>query len=127
MTMLNLDFLFTPADGTPPRDIKVTIATQDGPIRVNLPASTTELPSGAGAGPGLPEGAFHVRNDMNDQAYDGAAPPQGDKVHRYVFAVHAIDVDQLGVDASVTPAIVGFNLAFHTLARATLRVTHQVP
>jgi len=96
-------------------------------ILVGVPAGTTELPSGAASGAGLPEGAFHVRNDMNDQSYDGAAPPQGDKVHRYVFAVHAIDTDQLGVDASVTPAYVGFNLAFHTLARATLRVTYQVP
>jgi len=29
MTMLNLTFRFTPADGSAPRDIKVTIATQD--------------------------------------------------------------------------------------------------
>ncbi len=92
----------------------------------DLPADATELPSGAGVPAGVPEGAFHVRNDMNDQSYDGAAPPAGDVVHRYVFAVHAIDVEKLGVDASATPAIVGFNLAFHTLARATLRATFQV-
>jgi phosphatidylethanolamine-binding protein (PEBP) family uncharacterized protein len=64
---------------------------------------------------------------MNNRSYDGAAPPRGDVVHRYVFAVHAIDVDQLAVNASVTPAVVGFNLTFHTLARATIRVTYQVP
>ena len=58
--------------------------------------------------------------------YGGAAPPPGDRPHRYVFAVHALDVDRLEVAADATPAYVGFNLAFHTLARATIRPTFQV-
>jgi Raf kinase inhibitor-like YbhB/YbcL family protein len=95
-------------------------------VLLDLPADTTELPGGAGAPAGLPEGAFHVRNDFGDRSYDGSAPPAGDVVHRYVFTVHAIDVESLGVDDSVAPAVVGFNLAFHTLARATLRATFQV-
>jgi Raf kinase inhibitor-like YbhB/YbcL family protein len=95
---------------------------------VNLPASVTELASGVASDgdAGLPEGAFHVRNDYGDRAYGGAAPPAGDRPHRYVFAVHAVDVDRLDVTPDVSPAVVGFNLAFHTLARATLRVTYQV-
>ena len=40
--------------------------------------------------------------------------------------MHAIDVDGLEVTAQATPAYVGFNLAFHTLARATIRPTFQV-
>ena len=95
-------------------------------VLVNLPATTTELSSGAGAPAGLPEGAFHVRNDFGDRSWDGAAPPAGDRTHRYVFAVHALDVDALEVTEQATPAYVGFNLAFHTLARATLRTTFQV-
>lgn len=95
-------------------------------VLVNLPVDTTALPTGAGSPQALPPGAFHVRNDLGNKQYDGAAPPQGDMIHRYVFTVHAIDVDALGVDDSVTPAVVGFNLAFHTLARAVLRPTYQV-
>jgi Raf kinase inhibitor-like YbhB/YbcL family protein len=95
-------------------------------VLVNLPASTTELPRNAGAGANLPGGAFHVRGDFGSKAYGGAAPPAGDRVHRYVFAVHAIDVERLDVDDTVSPAVVGFNLAFHTLARAALRPTYQV-
>ncbi len=91
---------------------------------VNLPASVTDLPRGADP---LPGGAFCVPNDYGDAAYGGAAPPPGDRPHRYVFAVHAIDVDALDVTPDATPAYVGFNLAFHTLARATLRPTFQVP
>jgi phosphatidylethanolamine-binding protein (PEBP) family uncharacterized protein len=44
-----------------------------------------------------------------------------------VFAVHALDVDGLGLDSSATPAYVGFNLTFHTLARGVLRGTYQIP
>ena len=95
-------------------------------LLVGIPADVTELPAGAGGPNDLPAGAFHVRNDMGNKSYDGSAPPQGDVVHRYVFAVHAIDVDALEVNDSVTPAYVGFNLAFHTLARAVLRPTYQV-
>ncbi|GAA0811106.1 YbhB/YbcL family Raf kinase inhibitor-like protein [Spirilliplanes yamanashiensis] len=90
---------------------------------VNLPASVTSLERGAGD---LPGGAFCVRNDYGDAAYGGAAPPPGDRVHRYVFAVHALDVDALDVTPDASPAYVGFNLTFHTLARATLRPTFQV-
>lgn len=92
-------------------------------LAVGIPASTTELETNAGRGggdEGLPPGAFHVRNDFGDLSYDGCAPPPGDQVHRYFFVVHAVDVPHLDVDASASPAVVSFNLAFHTLARAIL-------
>ena len=90
-------------------------------VCVNVPASVTEVSRGAGDGDGLPDGAFHVRNDFSEPAYGGPAPPGGDRPHRYVFAVHALDVDQLDVTEEVSAAYVGFNLTFHTLARATAR------
>jgi Raf kinase inhibitor-like YbhB/YbcL family protein len=95
-------------------------------VLVDVPAGTTELARGASPD-GLPPGALELRNDYGESGYGGAAPPPGDRPHRYVFAVHAVDVPKLGVDASATPAVVGFNLAFHTLARATLRPTFQTP
>jgi hypothetical protein len=87
---------------------------------LGVPASVTELAKGAGAadGSGLPEGAFSVRNDFGTRDFGGAAPPQGEPPHRYVFAVHALDTDDLGINSDVTPAVAGFNLRFHTIARA---------
>jgi Raf kinase inhibitor-like YbhB/YbcL family protein len=94
-------------------------------VLLDVPASVTELATGAVSGDlsGLPAGAFCVRNDYGVKAFGGAAPPQGDPPHRYVFAVHALDVDDLasqGVDSDVSPAVAGFNLRFHTIARGIL-------
>ncbi len=91
-------------------------------IVLDVPVSVTELPTGAVSGDksGLPSGAFCVRNDFGSKDFGGAAPPAGDLPHRYVFAVHALDVDSLGLDSDVTPAVAGFNVGFHTLARAVM-------
>src|SRR5436190_16848697 len=95
-------------------------------VLAGLPASTTELPRGAGSVDSLPGGAFQARNDFGEHGYGGSAPPPGDRPHRYVFAVHALDVDELEVlGPDATPAYVGFNLTFHTLARGTLRPVFQ--
>jgi Raf kinase inhibitor-like YbhB/YbcL family protein len=96
---------------------------------VGVPAGVTELPTGAGSedGAGLPQGAFSVRNDMGTPGFTGAAPPPGDRPHRYVFAVHALDTDDLGLDASVSPTVVAFMMLGHTLARGVLAPTYQVP
>jgi hypothetical protein len=89
-------------------------------LLVNLPADAVDLPTGAGAEERLPNGAFHTRNDFGSLGYDGAAPPPGDRPHRYLFAVHALDTETLEVTADTAPALVGFNLTAHTLARAVI-------
>jgi len=80
---------------------------------VGIPADVTEL-SGS-----LPDGAFCVRNDYGEKDYGGPLPPPGDPAHRYIFAVHALD-KAIDVDDDASPAVVGFNLTFATIARATL-------
>jgi Raf kinase inhibitor-like YbhB/YbcL family protein len=88
----------------------------------NIPASVTELPSGAGT-PGvasLPEGAVTLAGDAGVPQYLGSAPPAGHGPHRYIFAVHALDVEKLGVEADARPAILGFNMFGHTLARGMI-------
>jgi Raf kinase inhibitor-like YbhB/YbcL family protein len=93
-------------------------------VLLDVPVSVTELPTGAASGDlSVPEGSFFVRNDYGFKAFGGAAPPKGDPPHRYVFAVHALDLPSLaaeGVDSDVSPAVAGFNLRFHTIARGMI-------
>ncbi len=88
----------------------------------DIPVEVTELPTGAGSpdSPHLPRAAVTLRGDAGAARYIGAAPPAGHGPHRYVFAVHAADVETLGIGADATPAFLGFNLLSHTLARAVV-------
>lgn len=119
-------------DGT--RSYVVTCYDPDAPTGagfwhwavLNIPASVTSLPRGAGdeTGSGLPEGAVQLPNDASLPRFLGAAPPPGHGPHRYYFAVHAVDVASLDVPATATPSFLAFNLFGRTLARAVLVGTH---
>jgi Raf kinase inhibitor-like YbhB/YbcL family protein len=80
------------------------------------------LPRGAGdpEGPAAPKGAVQSRTDFGVPGYGGPCPPKGDRPHRYQFTIFAVDVETLDADAQSSGALVGFNLHFHTLAKATL-------
>jgi Raf kinase inhibitor-like YbhB/YbcL family protein len=95
-------------------------------VLFDIPATVSELPRGAGSGEmqSLPGGAMHVRNDAGAPGYFGAAPPLGHGVHRYVFAVHALSVPTLGLEADASPAYVGFTMSFSTLARGVIVATY---
>lgn len=88
----------------------------------DIPATTTALPSDAGNAEGdrLPAPAWQLANDANLKRYLGAAPPAGHGKHTYYTAVHAVDVESIGIDHESTPAFLMFNLSSHTLARAVL-------
>ncbi|HUZ40052.1 MAG TPA: YbhB/YbcL family Raf kinase inhibitor-like protein [Acidimicrobiales bacterium] len=112
------------------KSFAVTVHDPDAPtgsgfwhwLVVNIPASVNELATGAGSegSDELPEGALQLRNDAGTRGYAGAAPPTGDRAHRYVHTVHALDVERLDVEADSSAAIAGFNLRFHAIARAQI-------
>lgn len=114
-----------PPAGT--KSFAVTVYDPDAPTGsgfwhwavANIPVDVTSLASGAADG-GLPGGAVTLSNELRQKGFTGATPPQGTGVHRYYVVVHAVDVERLDLDPEVTPAILGFNLHFHTLGRAIL-------
>ncbi len=70
-------------------------------------------------------GCRQSRNDANLLGFVGAGPPPGHGPHRYVFAVHALDVEKTGATVDSMPAYVGFTMFGHTLARALLTATFE--
>ncbi|MEV0946788.1 YbhB/YbcL family Raf kinase inhibitor-like protein [Rhodococcus sp. NPDC049939] len=118
------------------KSFAVTVYDPDAPTAsgfwhwavANIPAETTTLATGAGddTGTGLPHGAITLKNDGGLRRFLGAAPPPGHGPHRYIVAVHAVDVEALdGVTEDSTPAFLGFNLFQHSLARATITGTYE--
>ena len=87
----------------------------------NIPADVTEIPAG---GP-VPTGAVEGRTDYGPAGFGGAAPPPGHGPHRYIFTVFAVDTERLDVTPDNSGAVFGFNLHFHTLAKATITATYE--
>jgi Raf kinase inhibitor-like YbhB/YbcL family protein len=88
---------------------------------VNIPPNVTELPPGAGSADGkLPAGALQTRTDFGKPGYGGPCPPEGDHPHRYLFTVFAVAKEKLDVAADTSAAVIGFNLHFATLEKASL-------
>jgi Raf kinase inhibitor-like YbhB/YbcL family protein len=129
-----LDWAGAPA-GT--KSYAVTLYDPDAPTgsgwwhwaAYNIPASVTSLETDAGnpdAGL-LPEGAITLPNEIRLERYLGAAPPAGNGVHRYFFTVSALDVERLELEPGSTPALLGFTLFDHVIARAQLMGRSQTP
>ncbi len=96
----------------------------------DIPPTVTSLPKNAGNVKKrlMPKGAIQARNDTGGFGYSGPCPPPGDPPHHYTITVFAVDLAKLPkLDRHATPAFIGFNLHFHTLAKATLMGTYGLP
>ncbi|ANJ68215.1 hypothetical protein A9404_01675 [Halothiobacillus diazotrophicus] len=92
-------------------------------VVINIPATATSLPEGAGDGKpdsGLPAGAVQIPDDYSIAGWGGPCPPTGDKPHRYVFTVYALKVAQLTPPTNATASLVGFLINQNALAKASL-------
>ena len=114
------------------RSYAITVFDPDAPTGsgfwhwtvANIPADVTALAAGASKD-GLPKGAVECRTDFGAPGFGGAAPPAGHGPHRYIFTVFAVDVDSLPVTPEDSGAKYGFNLHFHTLAKAAITATYE--
>ena len=76
------------------------------------------LPSGFGNSES--KDVIQSMTDFGKTGFGGACPPKGDKAHRYIFTVHAIDVDTLKLDKNTNPALAGYYINAHSIAKASL-------
>lgn len=117
------------------KSFAVTVYDPDAPtgsglwhwVIFNIPSDVHSLAGNAGdpAAGSAPKGSVQSRTDFGKPGYGGPCPPPGDKPHRYVFTVYALDVEKLPVGPDTSGAMVGFNLHQHALAKATLTATYS--
>lgn len=88
---------------------------------INIPATVTSLPAGAGTNDTLlPAGVARRRNEYGTDVFIGAAPPAGTGPHRYTYTLSALGVATLEVAVDAPPAIIGLRLRPHIVGRAQL-------
>ncbi|OQP87856.1 kinase inhibitor [Rhizobium rhizosphaerae] len=91
---------------------------------VDLPADTTALKAGASGQPALPKGAVELRNDYGVTGFGGACPPPGE-VHRYIFTIHALDVEKLDLPKDASNALAGFMIGAHQIGAAKITAVYN--
>jgi len=91
----------------------------------NIPASVTELPTGASGTAAMPAGAMESRTDYGVAGYGGAAPPPGPP-HRYIFTVYAMKTGHIDVRADTPAAQIGFQANFNSIAKASLTALYGI-
>ncbi|CDG22196.1 conserved protein of unknown function [Xenorhabdus poinarii G6] len=117
------------------KSFAITVYDPDAPtgsgfwhwVAFDIPIETPCLFANAGRSDGsqLPIGTIQSRNDYGLFGYGGPCPPEGDKAHRYIFTVHALSVEKLGIDAEVTNAVARFYIQANTLATAFITGYYQ--
>jgi Raf kinase inhibitor-like YbhB/YbcL family protein len=95
---------------------------------LGIPADVTSLSRGAGSfGQQIGRGAaLTLANDYGTRDFGGCAPPQGDRPHRYVFTVWALDTDSTGLDPTTSVAKAQFATLGNVLARGSITGTYQL-
>lgn len=110
-------------DGT--KSLAVTVYDPDAPtgsgwwhwLVFNIDVSTRGLAKGVDLSK---SGAVESLTDFGQTGFGGACPPKGDKAHRYIFTIHALDIERLELKAESNPALVGYYINAHTLSKASL-------
>jgi Raf kinase inhibitor-like YbhB/YbcL family protein len=117
------------------KSFAVTVYDPDAPtgsgwwhwVIFNIPAGVHELKENAGhPEAGLaPPGSVQGRTDFGQAGYGGACPPSGDKPHRYIFTLYALDKGKLDPGPNASAAMIGFYLHQHALAKTSLTVKYS--
>jgi Raf kinase inhibitor-like YbhB/YbcL family protein len=111
------------------KSFAITVYDPDAPtgsgwwhwVIFNIPADVSSLPKNAGDPNAnlAPAGSVQSRTDFGTPGYGGPCPPKGDRPHHYHFTIYALDIPKIDADQNASAAFIGFNIHFHTLAKAS--------
>ncbi|WP_201523073.1 YbhB/YbcL family Raf kinase inhibitor-like protein [Aliarcobacter butzleri] len=108
------------------KSFAITVYDPDAPtgsgwwhwVVFDIPSNKTTLASGFGNSDS--KEAIQSITDYGKSGFGGACPPVGDKAHRYIFTVHALDIETLGLDKNTNAATVGYYINSHSIAKASI-------
>ena len=88
----------------------------------DIPSNINELVSNAGniSLNLTPKGAIQSKTSYGANGYGGPCPPEGHGIHTYIFTIHALKTDKLGLDANTNAEIVGYYLWQNTIEKASI-------
>ncbi len=91
-------------------------------LAFDIPNDINELVKDAGniASNLMPAEVIQSVTDYGAYGYGGPCPPENHGIHQYVITIHALDVDKLGLDKNTNPAVVGYYLWNHTIAKSSM-------
>jgi Raf kinase inhibitor-like YbhB/YbcL family protein len=111
------------------KSFAITVYDPDAPtgsgwwhwVVFNIPSSVSSLPADFGniAKPHAIN-ALQSITDFGKTGFGGACPPKGDRPHRYMFTVHALNIDHLDLDEKTSPAHAGYMINAHSIGKATI-------
>ena len=68
----------------------------------------------------MPEGAIESASSYGIKGFGGACPPAGDKAHRYIVTVYALNTEKIEQDSDARPELIGFFINSHAIAKASI-------
>jgi hypothetical protein len=111
------------------KSFAVTVYDPDAPtgsgwwhwLVYNISSQSTGLDAGVGteASTSLPTGSVQGRTDFGSHSFGGACPPKGDKPHRYIFTIHALNTEKIELPADASAAMIGYMLHAHLISKAS--------
>lgn len=93
-------------------------------VVANIPNNINSIVTGASTNGKLPKGSIQGKTDYGTNVFGGACPPAGDKPHRYILTVWALDVEKLPITTQMSAAMIGFMIHSHQVAKATMTATY---
>ncbi len=114
------------------KSFAVTVYDPDAPtgsgwwhwVVFNIDKSVDTLKTGASGSSAnnkaMPTGAIESLTSYGSKGFGGACPPKGDKPHRYIFTVYALNTEKIEQNADARPELIGFFLNSHVIAKASI-------
>lgn len=116
------------------KSFAITVYDPDAPtgsgfwhwVAYDIPRTARGLAAGAGSQIEIAGQAIRqAKSDFGQPGYGGCCPPEGAQAHRYIFTLHALGCENLGIDAEMPNAVIRFMIQMNSLQSASAVTLYQ--